>query len=46
MAKQKYDWEKIKMEFMLSEYDEVAPFMKQRYNQDTTINKQVAKMTK
>jgi hypothetical protein len=27
MAKQKYDWEKIKMEFMLSDFDEVESFM-------------------
>ena len=46
MPKQKYDWNKIKMEFMLSEFEEVAPFMKSKYNQDTAINKQVAKMTK
>ena len=27
MAKQKYDWEKIKMEFMLSDFDEVKWFI-------------------
>ena len=27
MPRQKYDWDKIKMEFMLSEYDEVQPFL-------------------
>ena len=31
---------------MLSEYDEVAPFMKQRYNKDTAKNKQIADATK
>lgn len=31
---------------MLSDYDEVQPFMKSRYNQDTANNKQVMKMTK
>lgn len=46
MPKQKYDWNKIKMEFMLSEFDEVQPFMKQRYNKDTAKNKQVADATK
>ena len=46
MPKQKYDWNKIKMEFMLSEYDEVQPFMKTNYKQDTANNKQVMKMTK
>lgn len=46
MAKRKYDREKIKMEFMLSDYDEVQPFMKTMYNQDTANNKQVMKMTK
>ena len=42
----KYDWDKIKMEFMLSDFDEVQPFMKTNYNQDTANNKQVMKMTK
>lgn len=46
MPKMKYDWDKIKMEFMLSDYDEVQPFMKTNYNQDTANNKQVMKMTK
>ena len=46
MPKQKYDWNKIKMEFMLSEFDEVQPFMKQRYNKDTAKNKQIADATK
>ena len=46
MPKQKYDWNKIKMEFMLSEFDEVQPFMKTNYKQDTAKNKQVMKMTK
>ena len=46
MPKQKYDWNKIKMEFMLSEFDEVQPFMKTKYKQDTANNKQVMKMTK
>lgn len=31
---------------MLSDYDEVQPFMKSKYNQDTANNKQVMKMTK
>lgn len=34
------------MEFMLSEFDEVQPFMKQRYNKDTAKNKQIADATK
>ena len=46
MPKMKYDWDKIKMEFMLSDFDEVQPFMKTNYNQDTANNKQVMKMTK
>lgn len=31
---------------MLSDFDEVQPFMKTNYNQDTANNKQVMKMTK
>ena len=46
MPRQKYDWDKIKMEFMLSEYDEVQPFMKQKYSKDTAKNKQLADATK
>ena len=46
MWKQKYDREKIKLEFMLSEFDEVAPFIQQKFNKDTAKNKQVADMTK
>ena len=46
MPKQKYDWNKIKMEFMLSEFDEVQPFLKQNYNKDTAKNKQIADATK
>lgn len=41
MAKQKYDWEKIKMEFMLSEYDEVESFM--NYIWITTVNRKRTK---
>lgn len=46
MPKQKYDWNKIKMEFMLSEYDEVQPFLQQEYGKDTAKSNQIAKMTK
>jgi hypothetical protein len=46
MGKQKYDWQKIKLEFMLSEFDDVQPFLKQRYNKDTAKNKQIADSTK
>ena len=41
MAKQKYDWEKIKMEFMLSEYDEVESFMNNIWI--TTVNRKRTK---
>lgn len=44
--KYKYDRPAIKLEFFQSDFDEVQPFFKERYDQDTTINKQVAKMTK
>lgn len=46
MPKQKYDWNKIKMEFMLSEFDEVQPFLQQEYGKDTAKSNQIAKMTK
>ena len=41
MPKQKYDWNKIKMEFMLSEYDELEWFFKDKYKTATnwTIRK-------
>ena len=41
MPKQKYDRNKIKMEFMLSEYDEVEWFFKDKYKTETnwTIRK-------
>lgn len=32
MAKQKYDWSALKLEFFNSEYDEVKEFFKQKYN--------------
>lgn len=41
MAKQKYDWEKIKMEFMLSDFDEVESFM--NYIWITTVNRKRTK---
>lgn len=46
MPKQKYDWNKIKMEFMLSKFDEVQPFLQQEYGKDTAKSNQIAKMTK
>lgn len=41
MPKQKYDWNKIKMEFMLSEFDDVEWFFKDTYKTATnwTIRK-------
>ena len=41
MAKQKYDWEKIKMEFMLSDFDEVESFMNDIWI--TTVNRKRTK---
>lgn len=41
MAKQKYDWEKIKMEFMLSDFDEVESFMNNIWI--TTVNRKRTK---
>lgn len=41
MAKQKYDWEKIKMEFMLSDFDEVESFMNNKWI--TTVNRKRTK---
>lgn len=46
MPKQKYDWNQIKMEFMLSKFDEVQPFFQQEYGKDTAKSNQIAKMTK
>lgn len=43
MAKQKYDWWKIKMEFMLSEYDELKQFFQDKFN---IYNGEIAKNTK
>ena len=43
MAKQKYDREKIKMEFMLSEYDEAKGFMQDKYK---IYNGEIAKNIK
>lgn len=31
MGKQKYDWQKMEMEFILSEYDEAKSFMQDKY---------------
>ena len=41
MPKMKYDWDKIKMEFMLSDFDEVEWFFKDKYKTATnwTIRK-------
>lgn len=41
MPKQKYDWEKIKMEFMLSDFDEVESFMNDIWI--TTVNRKRTK---
>ena len=46
MAKQKYDYASLKAEFMQSEIEDVRNFIKQRLNQDTAINKQLAIKTK
>lgn len=46
MAKQKYDYASLKAEFMQSEIEDVRNFIKQRLNQDTAINKQLATKTK
>lgn len=43
MAKQKYDWWKMKMEFMLSEYDEAKGFMQDKYK---IYNGEIAKNVK
>lgn len=43
MPKQKYDWNKIKMEFMLSEYDEAKGFMQDKYK---IYNGEIAKNIK
>lgn len=43
MPKQKYDWERMKMEFVLSEYDEVKQFMQDKYK---IYNGEIAKNTK
>ena len=43
MAKQKYDREKIKMEFMLSDYDEAKGFMQDKYK---IYNGEIAKNVK
>ena len=34
MPKQKYDWNKIKLEFFQSDFDEVSPFLKERYGEN------------
>lgn len=44
--KKKYDWIALKQEFLVSEYDDVAPFIRQRIGQDTANNKWVAEKTK
>lgn len=43
MPKQKYDWWKMKMEFMLSEYDEAKSFMQDKYK---IYNGEIAKNVK
>jgi len=43
MGKQKYDWQKMKMEFILSEYDEAKSFMQEKYK---IYNWEVAKNVK
>jgi len=43
MPKQKYDWWKMKMEFMLSEYDEAKGFMQDKYK---IYNGEIAKNVK
>ena len=43
MPKQKYDWERMKKEFVLSEYDEVKQFMQDKYK---IYNGEIAKNTK
>lgn len=46
MPKQKYDWNEIKMEFMLSEFEEVKPFIEHKYNTKKAYTRQTAEMTK
>ena len=43
MGKQKYDWQKMEMEFILSEYDEAKSFMQDKYK---IYNWEVAKNVK
>ena len=43
MPKQKYDWNKIKMEFMLSEFDEAKRYMEEKYK---IYNGEIAKHVK
>lgn len=43
MGKQKYDWQKMEMEFILSEYDEAKSFMQEKYK---IYNWEVAKNVK
>lgn len=46
MPKQKYDRNQIKLEFMLSEFDEVKPFIEHKYNTNKAYTRQTAEMTK
>lgn len=44
--KKKYDWIALKQEFFESEFDDVAPFIRQIIGQDTANNKWVAEKVK
>lgn len=46
MKKSKYDWNKIKLEFFKSDFNEIAPFIQQRYSKDTAKDSNFAKNTK
>lgn len=42
----RYNWNELKLEFFESNFEEVAPFMKQKYSKDTAKNSTIAKNTK
>lgn len=46
MSKSKYNWIKLKQEFFNSDFTDVAPFIRQRLDKDTSIDKNAANHTK
>ena len=42
----KYDWNKLKLEFFKSDYDDIAPFIEQTLGQKTAKNGTIARNTK